>query len=126
MPLAARASARSVAVTVPKSLPSSAFTGERQRQVRDRLGQSLGIGQNLGVLVSALAEVLGEDLLGGSRSGLGVTLRDQVVVGVTGLHVHDVVGVAQVLDIFDQNYFHGLVLSFNYFMQSVTKGRMAR
>ena len=96
--------------------------GQRQRQVGDRLGQRLGVGQNLGVLVGALAEVLCEDLLRGSRGGLRITLRDQVVVRITGLHVHDVVGVAQLLHIFDQNYFHGR-LSLNYFMQIGYEGQ---
>ena len=47
---------------------------QRQRQVGDGLGQSLCVGQDLGVLVGALLEVLGEDLLGGGGSRLGVAL----------------------------------------------------
>nr|DAF45569.1 MAG TPA: hypothetical protein [Siphoviridae sp. ctBLh2] len=90
-----------------------AFLGldsQRQRQVGDRLGQSLCVGKDLGILVGALAQVLGQHLLGRSRGGLGDALRDQVVVCITGLHVHDVVGVAQILHIFDQNDFHCNVL----------------
>ena len=84
--------------------------GQRQRQVGDGLGERLSVGEDLGVLVSALAEILGEDLLGGCRGSLGVTLRDQVVVRVTGFYVHDVVGVTQIFHIFDQNNFHCLFL----------------
>ncbi len=82
--------------------------GHRQRQIRDGLGQSLCVGKDFGVLVSALAEVLGENFLRGSRCGFGVALGNQVVVRITGLNGHDVVGVAQVLHIFDQNNFHVL------------------
>lgn len=84
--------------------------GQRERQVGDGLGECLCVGKDLGVLVGALAEVLGEHLLGGCGGSLCVTLGNQVVVRITGLYGHDVVGVAQVFHIFDQNNFHCLFL----------------
>ena len=84
--------------------------GQRERETLDRAGQRLRIGQNLGILMGALAQVLGQHLLGRSRGGLGEALGNQVVVRITGFHVDDVVGVTQVLHIFDQNDFHVLVL----------------
>ena len=84
--------------------------GQRERQVGDGLGECLCVGKDLGILVGALAEVLGEHLLGGCGGSLCVTLGNQVVVRITGLYGHDVVGVAQVFHIFDQNNFHCLFL----------------
>ena len=46
--------------------------------------------------------------IGGCGGNLGVSLGNQVVVCVTGLHVHDVVGVAQLIHILNQNDFHCL------------------
>ena len=84
--------------------------GQRERQVGDGLGECLCVGKDLGILVGALAEVLGEHLLGGCGGSLCVTLGNQVVVRITGLYGHDVVGVAQVFHVFDQNNFHCLFL----------------
>ena len=51
-----------------------------QRQVGDLLGQSLCVGQDLGILVGTLLEVLREDLLRGCGSCLRVTLDRKSVV----------------------------------------------
>ena len=70
-------------------------------------------------LVSLLAQVLSEHLLGRRRSDDSLSLRDEIVTSVAGLHVHDFVFVTQTDDVFFQYKFH-ISSSFYYFIKSVT------
>ena len=72
------------------------------------LSQSLSVSQEFGELVSLLLEVLGELLavaLVGDDSQL---VRQQVVTAVTVAYLNDIVFVAQVGYVLNQNDFHNL------------------
>ena len=90
------------------------------------LGKCESVVLNLLKLVGALLELLSEALLGRSRSDDSLAHGDKVVTAVTILYGHDVVLVAETVNIFFQNEFHILFLGFNYFIKSVTKGRRAK
>ena len=71
------------------------LSGNLQGDALELLGALFG-GSLLGSqLVSLLTQVLGEHLLGRSRSHDGLTLRNQVVAAITILHVNDLVLVTQ-------------------------------
>ena len=91
-----------------KDLLLLCLSSDSEVKVVDCLSQSLCVSKDLSVLVSALTKVLSEYLLCRSSSSLSEALRNQVVVGIAGANVNDVVCVAQVLYVFDKNYLHGL------------------
>ena len=84
------------------------------------------VGKYLSVFMGTLFQVLGQHLLRRFGSYGRQAARKEIVVGVTRLYRNDVVGIAQILYVFFQNYFHGRLSSSYYFIKSVTNGRMAR
>ena len=122
-PLAASASARSAAVTVPKSLPSSAFTVSTSGRLAIFSARACASARILASLCARCFRFSARTLRAEAVAAFAEALGNQVVVCITGLHGHDVVGVAQILDIFDQNDFHFLSSSVNYFMQSGYEGQ---
>ena len=97
-----------------------------QRGFGDLGRECLGVAYQLGFLVGLLLEVLGQYFAGRSRRAFGQTLRDQVVVRITGAYVHDVVCIAQLVYVLDQNDFHSVSSGLDYLNMSVTKGSMAK
>ena len=79
-------------------------------------GERLGIGDELSLFVSTLTKGLFVLLLHGRSRNGGESLRDQVIKGITSLNLHNLTGIAEIVDIFLKQNFHKA----DYLRRSVT------
>jgi len=77
-----------------------------QRHGFELLGYGFCVAFDLGGLVRALLHRLGQHLAVGFGRHHGKAARDQEVTGVTGTHLYDFVGIAEVVDVLFQDDFH--------------------
>jgi len=103
------------------------LTGHTAREdMVARIFERFCVGNEFGLFVGTLFQRFGQHFLGRLGGADGIALRNEKIIGITGPNIHDIIGVAQFLNVFLKNYLHDGSSGFDYLNISVTNGRMAK